>query len=295
MSGRDCVMSHTVSLTEGVCVLSIEPTEEHLKTCEEAARAGAAVLQSWRGRFAVSSKGPKDFVTEADLASQTEIRRLVSAAFPDYGFEGEETLPDTAAPPAHTNPLRWVVDPLDGTTNYVHGYPAYCVSVALADGDRLLAGAIYDPLSNECYTARAGHGAWLNGEPMTATTTRDPAESLVAVSFPAHSASESLAVRDFLAVLPAVRAIRRSGSSALNLAYLAAGRLDAFWARRIASWDVAAGLLLVQEAGGVTAPLIPPGNPQGNPGDSVPLSNPAFIAAGTGELITALRDMMGKG
>jgi myo-inositol-1(or 4)-monophosphatase len=273
----------------------IEPTEDHLRVCEQAARAGAAVLQSWRGRFAVSSKGPRDLVTEADLASQTEIRRLVSAAFPGYGFEGEESLPESAESHSPPHPLRWVVDPLDGTTNYVHGYPAYCTSVALAEGDRILVGTIYDPLTNECFTARAGHGAWLNGQPLKATTTSEPAESLVAVSFPAQSAPDSLAVRDFLAVLPAVRAIRRSGSSALNLAYLAAGRLDAFWARRIASWDVAAGLLLVQEAGGVTAPLIPPGSPPGNAGDTIPMKNPAFIAAGTPELLTALRDLMTAG
>ena len=274
---------------------SIEPSEEHLRVCEEAARAGAAVLQSWRGRFAVSSKGPRDLVTEADLASQTEIRRLVAEAFPDYGFEGEETLPEGSSGQQPAHPLRWVVDPLDGTTNYVHGYPAYCVSVALAEGDRLLVGTIYDPLSNECFTARAGHGAWLNGEPLRATSTTVPADALVAVSFPAQSASESLAVRDFLAVLPAVRAIRRSGSSALNLAYLAAGRLDAFWARRIASWDVAAGLLLVQEAGGVTAPLRPPGEVVGEPGETVPLSNPAFLAASTPEMLVQLRDLMTAG
>lgn len=273
----------------------IEPTEEHLRVCEEAARAGAAVLQSWRGRFAVSTKGPKDFVTEADLASQTEIRRLVTAAFPDYGFEGEESLPDTPDDTPPTSPLRWVVDPLDGTTNYVHGYPAYCSSVALADGDRLLVGTIYDPITDECFTARAGHGAWLNGQSLKASTATDPGDALAAVSFPAHSAPDSLAVRDFLAVLPAVRAVRRSGSSALNLAYLAAGRLDAFWARRIASWDVAAGLLLVQEAGGVAAPLVPPGGAAGEPGETVPLANPAFIAAGTPELLTTLRDMMAAG
>ena len=274
---------------------SIEPSEEHLRVCEQAARAGAAVLQSWRGRFGVSSKGPRDLVTEADLASQTEIRRLVAEAYPDYGFEGEESLPEAVSTADQTHPLRWVVDPLDGTTNYVHGYPAYCVSVALAEGDRLLVGAIYDPLSDECYTARAGHGAWLNGERLRATSTREPSESLVAVSFPARSASESLAVRDFLAVLPAVRAIRRSGSSALNLAYLAAGRLDGFWARRIASWDVAAGLLLVQEAGGVTAPLRKPGEPAGEPGETIPLADPAFLAASTPEMLTSLRDLMTAG
>ena len=264
------------------------PGSEHLRICEEAVRAGAAVLQSWRGRFEVSSKGPRDLVTEADLASQAEIQRLVTAAFPEYGFEGEENLQEQREAAG----LRFVVDPLDGTTNYVHGYPAYCVSVALADGDRLLAGAIYDPLADECFTAMAGHGAWLNGARLRVSTTTAPAESLVAVSFPAQSESESLAVRDFLAVLPAVQAIRRSGSSALNLAYLAAGRLDAFWARRIASWDVAAGLLLVQEAGGATAPLRHPGEQMGEPGDTIPLSNPAFIAASSAGLLISLRDRM---
>ncbi|MGA0038791.1 MAG: inositol monophosphatase family protein [Pirellulales bacterium] len=272
----------------------IEPSEEHLRVCEEAARAGAEVLQSWRGRFAVSSKGPRDLVTEADLASQTEIRRLVESAFPGYGFEGEETLPEASRIEEH-HAVRWVVDPLDGTTNYVHGYPAYCVSVALAEGDRVLVGAIYDPVSNECFTARAGHGAWLNGNPIHATATEDPGEALAAISFPAQSTRESLAVRDFVAVLPHLRAVRRSGSSALNLAYLAAGRLDAFWARRIASWDVAAGLLLVQEAGGVTAPLIPPGQPGGEVGETVPLANPAFLAASTPKLLVTLRDVMTAG
>ncbi len=273
---------------------SIEPSEDHLRVCEEAARAGAAVLQSWRGRFAVSSKGPRDLVTEADLASQTEIRQLVTSAFPDFGFEGEESLPG-ASDAEQEHAVRWVVDPLDGTTNYVHGYPAYCVSVALAEGDRLLVGAIYDPVANECFTARAGHGAWLNGSRLRVTATEEPTEALAAISFPAQSERDSLAVRDFLAVLPHLRAVRRSGSSALNLAYLAAGRLDAFWARRIASWDVAAGLLLVQEAGGFTAPLIPPGSPGGEPGETVPLANPAFLAASTAPLLVTLRDLMTAG
>jgi myo-inositol-1(or 4)-monophosphatase len=271
-----------------------------LQVCEQAARAGGDVLQSWLGQFAVSSKGPRDLVTEADLASQREIRRILGEAFPEHGFEGEEALPEagqvngTAADELEASSLRWIVDPLDGTTNYVHGYPAYCVSVALADGDRILVGAIHDPVRDECFTAEAGRGAWLNGMPITASRARDPGESLVAVSFPAHSGSDALAVRDFLAVLPEVRSVRRSGSSALNLAYLASGRLDAFWARRIASWDVAAGLLLVQEAGGVTAPLHQPGEPFGEPGETIPLGKPAFLAAGTADLLTSLRRLLSQ-
>lgn len=264
-----------------------------LRTCEQAARVGGDVLQAWLGRFAVASKGPRDLVTEADLASQREIRRILVAAFPEHGFEGEESLPE-AEPQgdSRATSLRWIVDPLDGTTNYVHGYPAYCVSVALAEGDRILVGAIHDPVRDECFTAEAGRGAWLNGTAISASAARDPGEALVAVSFPAHSGSDAQAVHDFLAVLPAVQSVRRSGSSALNLAYLACGRLDAFWARRIASWDVAAGLLLVQEAGGAAAPLAPPGDRAGEPGETIPLENPAFLAAGTAELLLALRTLL---
>jgi myo-inositol-1(or 4)-monophosphatase len=251
---------------------------DHLEVCEAAARAGGRVLGDWVGRFAVSAKGPRDLVTEADHAAQAEIRRIVLGAFPDHGFIGEEGGHVTAAP----GQLRWFVDPLDGTTNYVHGVPAYCVSVALARGDEILVGTIYDPVRDECFTARAGGGAHLNGSPIRVSSVESVPESLVAVGFPPHVGPDAPSGVDFLAVLPAVQAIRRTGSTAINLAYVACGRFDAFWIRAIAPWDVAAGLLLVAEAGG-TVVAMPPGS-----GPRVSLEQPAFMAAATRPLAAAL-------
>jgi len=259
---------------------------DHLEVCEAAARAGGRVLVEWSGRFAVSKKGARDLVTEADFAAQREIRRLLLGAFPDHGFVGEETLPDVPAATAAPDGLRWIVDPLDGTSNYVHGFPAYCVSVALARGDEILVGTIHDPLRDECFTARAGGGAFLDGRPIGTRPTTDAADALVAVSFPPHVTVDSDAVADFLAVAPHVHAVRRSGSTALNLAYVACGRLDAFWVRRIASWDVAAGLLLVAEAGGVVGPFA------GGAAGRVSLDRAAFIAAATPHLYAELRGLL---
>lgn len=259
---------------------------DHLEVCEAAARAGGSVLAGWRGRFGVTKKGQRDYVTEADFAAQHEIRRIVLGAFPDHGFVGEEALPD-AEPARHSAAgLRWIVDPLDGTTNYVHGFPAYCVSVALARGDELLVGAIYDPERDECFTARAGGGAFLDGRPIRVRDTSDELDALVALSFPPHVSVDSGAVADFLAVVPHVHAVRRTGSTAINLAYIACGRLDAFWVRRIKSWDVAAGLLLVAEAGGAVGPFA------GGPAGLVALDDPVFIAAATPALLERMRGLL---
>lgn len=263
--------------------------KDHLEVCEAAARAGGRVLREWLGKFGVSNKGPRDLVTEADFASQREIRRIVLDAFPDHGFIGEESLQEadrSGGASGGNAGLRWLVDPLDGTTNYVHGFPAYCVSVALARGDEILVATIYDPVHEECFTARAGGGGFLNGRRITVAQKQDPAEALVAVSFPPHVSRAALAVEDFLGVLPHVHAVRRTGSTAINLAYLACGRLDAFWVRRIANWDVAAGLLLVAEAGGAIGPFA--GGPQG----PVSLDNPSFIAACTPRLLEHLQSFM---
>ena len=263
-------------------------TPDPLDVCEAAARAGARVLQEWIGRFGVSSKGPQDLVTEADFASQREIRRILLDAFPDHGFIGEEALPE-AGPRAGAADagLRWIVDPLDGTTNYVHGFPAYCVSVALARGDEILVGAIHDPVVDECFTARTGGGAFLNGRPIRASRTTAVADALVAVSFPPQVSADSAAVADFLAVLPHVHSVRRTGSTALNLAWIACGRLDAFWVRRIACWDVAAGLLLLQEAGGAIVPFA-----GGGVAGRVSLAAPAFVAACTPQLLDAVERLL---
>jgi myo-inositol-1(or 4)-monophosphatase len=262
-----------------------------LAVCEAAARAGGRVLEEWVGRFKATSKGPRDLVTEADHASQREIRRIVLGAFPTHGFVGEEGDADGPPPPpghaGHSGSgVRWIVDPLDGTTNYVHGFPAYCVSVALADGDDVLVAAIYDPERDECFTARSGGGAWLDGAAISGARVTDPAEAVTAVSFPAQVVPESPAVADFLAVLPRVHSVRRTGSTALNLAYLACGRLHAFWVRRIACWDAAAGILIAREAGCTVGSFV------GGP-DVIPLDDPGFIAASTPELLASMRAVLG--
>ena len=263
-----------------------------LKICEAAARAGGRVLLDWVGRFGVSNKGPRDLVTEADFASQREIRQIVLEAFPDHGFIGEESLPEHAAagqPAGHHAEaqavFKWMVDPLDGTSNYVHGFPAWCVSVALTLGDEILVGTIYDPQRDECFTAQLGAGAWLNGKPIRVSGCVLLSDALVALSFPPHVSPESGPVADFLAIVPHVHSARRTGSTALNLAWLACGRLDAFWVRRIACWDVAAGLLIFREAGGSISGF----GDGAAPGATIPLDKPAFIAACTPEVLADLR------
>ena len=274
---------------------SIPP--DALAVCEAAARAGGRVLLDWVGRFGVSNKGPRDLVTEADLASQREIRRIVLEAFPDHAFIGEESLPehteDNGPSAGHRSAAAltptWMVDPLDGTSNYVHGFPAWCVSVALTLGDEIIAGTVYDPVREECFTAQRGAGAWLNGKPIHVSGCVLLSDALVALSFPPHVSPESVAVADFLAVVPHVHSARRTGSTAINLAWLACGRLDAFWVRRIACWDVAAGLLIFREAGGCL------GGFAAGPAslEWVPLDQPAFIAASTPELLAELRTRLG--
>jgi myo-inositol-1(or 4)-monophosphatase len=261
-----------------------------LAVCEAAARAGGAVLLDWVGRFRATAKGPRDLVTEADYASQREIHRVIAAAFPDHGFVGEEADAGESQPSPGTaghagGGTRWIVDPLDGTTNYVHGFPAWCVSIALARGDEILAATVLDPLRGECFTARAGGGAFLDGEPIRTAAVRDASEALVALSFPPHVPADSPAVADFLRILPHVHSVRRTGSTALNLAWLACGRLHGFWARRIACWDAAAGFLLVREAGGSVGGFAAEAH-------AIPLDDPAFVAASTPELLRAMRSLL---
>ncbi len=273
-----------------------------LEACERAAREGGRVLGTWVGRFGVENKGPRDLVTEADRESQRAIRDILLGEFPDHAFVGEEGhafvgeegddervgRPWREGAAGGEPPLTWFVDPLDGTTNYVHGYPAYCVSIALFRGDTPLVATVYDPVAEECFVAAAGLGARCNGRPIRVSAAVDLAESLVAVSFPAHPSVESAAVEDFLAALPLVRSVRRSGSTALNLAWLASGRLDAFWARRIQSWDVAAGFLLVSEAGGTLGRFA--ADPASPPGPSpIPMADPSFIAAASIPLLEGLQ------
>jgi myo-inositol-1(or 4)-monophosphatase len=227
---------------------------DYLRVCEEAARLGGRVVQEWAGRAAVQEKGPADLVTQADFASQELIRQTVLGAFPEHCLLGEEQLPAHA--PSVRSEYRWIVDPLDGTVNYVHGVPHYCVSLALERNGELLVGAVYDPVLEECFTAAIGQGARLNGQPIQPSNVSLLSEALAAVGFPPHAQRNAGDVTMFLAMMGRCQAIRRTGSSALNLCYLAAGRFDVYWSYSTNIWDVAAGALILQEAGGtITSPV----------------------------------------
>ena len=246
-----------------------------------AARAGASELVAWRGRFQTREKAPADLVTDADLASQAAIRAEIAARFPHHLFLGEEK---TSQVEVGDDDFVWLVDPLDGTTNYIHGYPCYAVSVAVAHGRELLAGVIYDPLANELFFAEQGLGAWCNGERLKTSSVASVGEALVAVSLPPRVGPEAPDLADFIRVVQVSQAIRRSGSAALNLAYVAHGRLDAFWATKIQPWDVAAGVLLVREAGGVVT---------GRNGKEFDVWSPHFVSAASAVLHADLMRVLG--
>jgi myo-inositol-1(or 4)-monophosphatase len=219
---------------------------EYVTVAEEAARVAGRILLDWAGRFTVSEKGPADLVTEADVASQTAIHGILHERFPDHGFLGEEGLSTASG----AGEFRWIIDPLDGTSNYVHGFPYYAVSIGLECQCELVAGVIYDPTRDEMFTAARGEGAMLNSRPIRSSRFAPLNKAMVIASFPPGVAAESAPIRRFLKVLPHAQTIHRSGSAALNLAYVAAGRLDGFWSTSLKPWDVAAGAAIVAEAGG---------------------------------------------
>lgn len=251
---------------------------DFLRVCEQAARAGGDVLRDWSNRFAVREKGPADLVTEADFASEETTRRILLGAFPTHGFLGEEGSSDPG-----DGRHRWIVDPLDGTMNYAHGLPCYCVSIALENSRRIVAGTIFDPWLEECYTAEAGEGAFLNGTRITTSQTRQLSQAVVAVSFPSQVTRDAREIHNFIEAMVSCRGVRRLGSAALSLAYVAAGRFDAFWATETKIWDVAAGVVLVEEAGGVVTNL------QGGPFD---VDNPRFIAAANPDMHAAILELI---
>ena len=232
---------------------------DFIEVCEKAARRSGAILTEMLGRVEVREKGRADLVTEADFASQEAIREAVLEAFPDHSFLGEEQGAGFDRPGAYTAPAeseyRWIADPLDGTTNYVHQVPHFSVSLALEHRGKLLAGCVFDPILDECFLATSGGGAQLNGKAIQTSRVSSLSKSLAAVGFAPGCKGDSAELRMFLRGLERCQALRRTGSAALNLAYVAAGRFDASWSMSTKIWDVAAGVLLIREAGGlVTAP-----------------------------------------
>ncbi|MBN1395197.1 MAG: inositol monophosphatase [Pirellulales bacterium] len=258
----------------------MEDFTDYLRVCEEAVRAAAGVVQNWVGRTETREKGPADLVTQADLESQETVRRIVLGAFPDHTLLGEEHVAQPPSAELHSE-YRWIVDPLDGTTNFVHRVPHYCVSLALERGGELLVGAVYDPALEECFTAVAGGGARLNGQPIKTSKVLKLSEALAAVGFPPGVQGDSPDLRMFLKLVPRCQAIRRTGSAALNLCYVAAGRFDLFWSFSTHVWDVAAGVLMIREAGGVVT---------SSTGGEYSLESADFLAAANPALHAQLRE-----
>ncbi len=200
----------------------------------------------------VSAKGPGDFVSRADKRAEETIRNELMAARPSYGFLGEEGTAIEGEDPTR----RWIVDPLDGTTNFLHGLPHWAVSIALEHKGQVVAGVIYDPVKDEMFYAEKGTGAWLNESRLRVSARHKMIECIFATGLPFGGRADlPETLKDLARILPACAGVRRFGSAALDLAYVAAGRYDGFWERRLNSWDMAAGLVIVREAGGFVEPL----------------------------------------
>jgi myo-inositol-1(or 4)-monophosphatase len=225
-------------------------SEAHLDAVRElavrAARAGGVVLREAYGRVhSVRYKGEIDLVTEVDVRAERTVTRLIRERFPSHQILAEEGT-HGGDDPAH----RWIVDPLDGTTNYAHGLPHFAVSIGLEHAGTPLLGVVYDPIRDELFAAERGKGATRNGEPIRVSTADELVRSLLATGFSYDLRQREWQARIWWAFLPRVQAIRQTGSAALNLCYVAAGRLDGYWERPLSPWDVAAGALIVAEAGG---------------------------------------------
>ncbi|WP_141506332.1 inositol monophosphatase family protein [Paenibacillus luteus] len=199
-----------------------------------------------------------DLVTEVDKGSERLIKKLIMTHFPHHSFLGEEGVePGPEASARALEDIRdaeylWIVDPIDGTTNFVHGFPFFCVSIALAHNGEVIVGVVYDPMKDELFVAEKGKGAYVHGKRMQVSKDETLRASLVATGLPAdHHYALPLNLKGIQAVAPQVRNLRIAGSAALHMAYVAAGRLSGFWEIGLSSWDLAAGSLLVQESGGI--------------------------------------------
>jgi myo-inositol-1(or 4)-monophosphatase len=258
------------------------PLADYLDAAQQAARLGAAALEDWRPRFKVHEKARFDLVTDADLASQRTIFEYLGRRFPGHAFLGEEDK-SAHARPGPGAPPTWIVDPLDGTTNYVHDCPLYCVSVGVQVAGALVVGAVYDPRHQEMFYGGTGLGAWLNGERIRTSQAARLEEALLATGFPPDLRGQERTLDWFRYFSLRTRSLRRTGSTALNMAYVAAGRFDGYWAFDNHVWDVAGATPIVREAGGVLT------NVDGTPYD--PFTPDALVSNGPlhAALLEALR------
>jgi myo-inositol-1(or 4)-monophosphatase len=217
---------------------------------EIAREAGALLMEFFRQRVRIEYKGDADLVTAADRASEKLILERVRARWPDHDVVGEEgSRLETGAD------YKWFIDPLDGTTNFAHGFPVFCVSLGLTYRGKRHAGVLYDPTRDELFAAEVGKGAYLNGERIGVSKTPRLKESLVATGFPSHKRHKNPNIFFYHVVTLRSHGVRRAGSAALDLANVACGRFDGFWEFNLNAWDTCAGILLVEEAGGKVSGL----------------------------------------
>ena len=224
----------------------IENVTSELETALSAARKAGEVLRTGFGaEHAITYKGEVDIVTEVDAEAERVIREELLGAFPTYGMLAEE-----GGELAGEEDARWIVDPLDGTTNYAHGLPIFCVSIALERSGEVVLGVIHDPMGEETFVGERGQGATLNDQPIEVSDTEELIRALIATGFPYDRTEMPEALELFGRLAESTRGMRRLGSTALDLCYVASGRLDAYYERGIWPWDLAAGSVILEEAGG---------------------------------------------
>ena len=241
-----------------------------------AREAGRSLVKDFREveQLQVSAKGPGDFVSRADLRAEEILREELRGARPTYGWLAEEGGEEPGEDPTR----RWIVDPLDGTTNYLHGMPHWAVSIALEHKGQIVAGVIYDAAKDEMFFAEKGLGAFMNDQRLRVSGRRSMIECVFATGLPFGGRSDlPETLQELARILPSVAGVRRWGSAALDMAYVAAGRYDGYWERRLNAWDLAAGVIIVKEAGGFIEPLTPGGDILAD-GEVICANDPIFPA-----------------
>jgi myo-inositol-1(or 4)-monophosphatase len=227
---------------------------------QAARKAGRSLVKDFREieNLQVSVKGAGDFVTRADVAAESIIKEMLQEARPTYGWLGEEGGEEPGKDPTR----RWIVDPLDGTTNFLHGLPHWAVSIALEHKGQIVAGVVFDPAKDEMYVAEKGGGAWMNESRIRVSGRNKMIESIFSTGLPFAGRSDlPETLQDLARLLPQTAGVRRWGAASLDLAYVAAGRYDGFWERRLQPWDIAAGLLIAREAGALVDGIAPDSDP----------------------------------
>ena len=216
---------------------------------ETAQEAGHILLEKFGRITTVTKKGDIDLVTEADLASEHHIIERIKSYYPKHSILAEES--GEAVVIGGDSTWKWIIDPLDGTTNYAHGYPCFCVTLALEHDGEIVIGVTFDPTREELFAAERGRGATLNGKPIRVSSTDKLGDSLIVTGFPYDFKARKNFAQHLTDFLLSSRGVRRDGSAAIDMAYVACGRFDGFWEEGLNPWDVAAGKLLIEEAGGM--------------------------------------------